>query len=188
LSEPGRTATPSPEACRRLLRGALGEWIPGWQPLAENMLGADARIDLLGRDAAGRAVIALLDLEPDGDMALVAWGLAQCAWVDARLPDWAQLAPDAGFASAAGARALLLAPRFRSAALAAAAVHPDLQLLELRLSDDGRSEPRLWLESVDGAVPAGSTRRSNGGGGFRSGLSAEDLDLTPDEIAELQGR
>lgn len=187
MSEPGHASAATPETRRRLLREAVGDWVPGWRPLAENLLGADARIDLVGCDARGAAVIALVDLEPDGDMALVAWGLAQRAWVEARLPDWAQLAPETGLSEGAGVRALLLAPRFRPAALEAAAAHPGLQPLVVHATGGTRGEPQLWIASPDGAGPPPAVR-ANGAAGFRSGLSAEDLDLTPDEIEELRAR
>jgi hypothetical protein len=110
---------PPPEQRRRALRDALGALVPGWRPLAENVLGADARIDWVGRDVDGRCVIALVG-SAGGDLALVAEGLAQRAWVAARVADWAQLAPEAGLRPSSEVSVVLLAPSFRPAAIEAA--------------------------------------------------------------------
>jgi hypothetical protein len=184
LTELRLTSTPPPDDRRRLLRDAFGVLVPGWRPLAENVLGADARIDWVGRDGEGRCVIALIGRAGE-DLALVAQGLAQRAWVAARVADWAQLAPDAGLRPGAEVSAVLLAPEFRPAAVAAAraAGGPALRLAALRFVENG-SGVALLLEPIAGfgdAERAGAT-------GFRSGLSAADLDLTPEERAEFDER
>ena len=176
---------PPPDACRRLVAQALTRWVPGWTLLAEDLLGADARIDLLGCDATGRATIALLGLEPRSDLALVASGLAQRDWLAARLPGLAQLAAGAGLDPEAGTRVLLLAPEFRPTALAAAGAATDLEPLRLRFVRVDGGEIAALLEPGEGGL-AVSAPRPNGAAGFRSGLSAEDLDLTLEEIAELE--
>jgi len=177
------TGAPPPDARRRALRDALGELVPGWRPLAENVLGADTRIDWVGRDGAGSCVIALIGRK-GGDLALVAEGLAQRAWVSARVADWAQIAPEAGLRVGAEVGVVLLAPQFRPAAIAAAraAAGPALQLALLRFVENGTGIAPLIEALGDGsdgeAVP--------GGAGFRTGLSAADLDLTPEEHAEFE--
>jgi hypothetical protein len=180
------TATPPPEQRRRALRDALGVLVPGWRPLAENVLGADARIDWVGRDGEGRCVIALIGRAGD-DLALVAQGLAQRTWVADRLPDWAQLAPEAGLRPAAGVAVVLLAPQFRPAAVAAAhgVSGPPLRLAVLRFVENGAGVSPL-IELVGSGDPAGSD--AGGSPAFRSGLSAADLDLTPEERAEFEER
>jgi hypothetical protein len=179
-------SSPPPDERRRALRDALAALIPGWRPLAENVLGADARIDWVGRDRDGRCVIALVGRAGD-DLALVAEGLAQRAWVAARVPDWAQLAPDAGFLPGAEVTAVLLAPQFRPAAIAAAraAAGPALRLAALRFVENGNGIAPL-LEPVGSGDPAESDLA--GAAGFRSGLSAADLDLTAEERAEFEQR
>jgi hypothetical protein len=181
------TASPPPEQRRRALRDALGAVVPGWRPLAENVLGADARIDWVGRDGEGRCAIALIGRAGE-DMELVAQGLAQRAWVADRLADWAQLAPEAGLRPAAGVAVVLLAPQFRPAAIAAARAvsGPPLRLAALRFIENGAGVSPL-IELVG---PAGDRAESDAGGspGFRSGLSAAELDLTAEERAEFEER
>jgi hypothetical protein len=170
---------------RRALRDALGALIPGWRPLAENVLGADARIDWVGRNGQGGCVIALVGRSGD-DLALVAEGLAQREWVAARAADWAQLAPDAGLRPEADVTAVLLAPQFRPAAITAArAAGASLQLAVLRFVENGSGVAPL-IEPIGVGDPADAERA--GAAGFRSGLSAADLDLTPEERAEFEDR
>jgi hypothetical protein len=180
------TATPPPEQRRRALRDALGALVPGWRPLAENVLGADARIDWVGRDGEGRCVIALVGRAGD-DLALVAHGLAQRAWVADRVADWAQFAPAAGLRPAAGVTVVLLAPQFRPAAIAAARAvsGPPLRLAALRFIENGAGVSPL-LELIGPSDSGGSD--AGGSPGFRSGLSPADLDLTPEERAEFEDR
>ena len=179
-------STPPPDERRRALRDALGALIPGWRPLAENVLGADARIDWVGRGDDGRCVIALVGRAGD-DLALVAEGLAQRAWVAARVADWAQLAPAAGLRPTAEVTAVLLAPAFRPAAIAAAraAAGKGLLLAALRFVENGSGIAPL-LEPIGIGDPAEADRA--GAAGFRSGLSPADLDLTPEEQAEFEDR
>ena len=75
------------------------------------MLGADARVDLVALDPDGRVTLVLWTTGSD-DLALVALALAQRAWVEARLPDWAQLAPTLGLEAGPTPRLVLLAPDF----------------------------------------------------------------------------
>jgi hypothetical protein len=181
------TAPPPPEQRRRALRNALGALVAGWRPLAENVLGADARIDWVGRDGEGRCVIALIG-RPGGDLALVAEGLAQREWVAARIADWAQLAPESGLRPGAEVGVVLLAPGFRPAAIAAAraAAGAPLQLATLRFVENGSGVVPL-LEAIGGASDRAEAN-GNGAAGFRSGLSAAELDLTPEERAEFEDR
>ncbi len=185
MAEVRIAGTPPPDERRRALRDALGALVPGWRPLAENVLGADTRIDWVGRDGEGRCVIALVG-RPGGDLELVAEGLAQRAWVAARVADWAQLAPDSGLRPGAEVMVVLLASQFRPAAIAAAraAGAPGLRLAALRFVENGSGVAPLIEAIGDGADPADGA----GAAGFRSGLSAADLDLTPEERAEFEER
>jgi hypothetical protein len=187
LAELRITGAPPPDERRRALRDALGALVPGWRPLAENVLGADARIDWVGRDRDGRCVIALVG-RPGGDLSLVAEGLAQRAWVAARIADWAQLAPEAGLRPSAEVRVVLLASQFRPAAIAAAraAAGSPLLLASLRFIENGSGVAPL-LEAIGEPGEPGAAE-SSAGSGFRSGLSPADLDLTPEERAEFEDR
>jgi hypothetical protein len=107
-------------ALRRELRSRLGQLGVSLQILAEGLLGEDDRsIDWIALEPSGRVWIVLLD--PDGDdEGLLARGLAQRAWVAARLGDWTQLAPGLAARADVRPRVLLLAPSFtRSVRVAA---------------------------------------------------------------------
>jgi hypothetical protein len=188
LAELRLADSPPPDQRRRALRDALGALIPGWRALAENVLGADARIDWVGRDGQGRCTIALVG-QAGGDLSLVAEGLAQRAWVAARVADWAQLAPDAGLQLGGEVVAVLLAPSFRPAAVAAARAGggTGLRLATLRFVENGTGIATL-IEAVDEAGPHREAGARESAAGFRSGLSAAELDLTPEERAEFEDR
>jgi hypothetical protein len=188
LAELRLADSPPPDQRRRALRDALGSLVPGWRPLAENVLGADARIDWVGRDGQGRCTIALVG-HAGGDLSLVAEGLAQRAWVAARVGDWAQLAPDAGLQVAGEVVAVLLAPQFRPAAVAAARAGggAGLRLATLRFVENGTGIATL-IEAIDEAGPHREGGAREAAAGFRSGLSAAELDLTPEERAEFEDR
>ena len=178
------TSAPPPAERRHALRDALGCLVPGWRPLARDVLGDDARIDWVGRDGEGRCVIALV-CEEGEDAGLLTQGLAQREWVSARLPDWAQLAPDAGLRVDLAVCAVLLAPRFGRATRAAARALSDsgLRLAQLRFVENGVGvDPLLEAIEPDAPEPAAAA----GAAGFRSGLSPADLDLTPEERAAFE--
>jgi len=172
------------------VREALGELGASLRILAQDVLGADARIDLVAADPEGRVTLVLWTTG-DEDLALTALGLAQRAWVAARLPDWIQLAPQLGLQAEAPVRVLLLAPDFSPTAVAAvrAADPEDIDLLRFRCfrgpSNGGRVSVVLEPVRLAGASrPARAPRRPGSpppAARFRSGLSDADLDLTPDE-------
>ena len=115
-----RLLTPPPrEELLRSLGQRLGDVAPGWQPLASGILGADARIDFVGIQPGGRLTAVLVG-RADEDLALVARGLAQAAWLDARIPDWLQLSRDLAVRPDLPAQVVLLCPAFRPEAMAAA--------------------------------------------------------------------
>lgn len=182
-----RIVPPPPlEEQRRSLRTALAVVVPGWRPLAADVLGDGDRIDWIGRDGDGRAVIALLADEGE-DLALVARGIAQREWVTPRLRDWSQLAPEAGLRADAGVRLVLVARVFRSAALAAARVLPEGEVtcVCLRYVADGSGVVPLLERVGDPATAALDPRPAALAASFRGGLSDADLDLTPEERAEF---
>ncbi len=180
------TQAPPPDERLRVLRDALGALVPGWRPLARDVLGVDSRIDWVGRDGEGRCVIVLV-AEAGEDLGLLAHGLAQREWVSARLADWAQLAPEAGLRPDAGVRVVLLAPGFSLATRTAVRSVGDsgLLLAQLRFVENGAGATPL-LEPIDAEASADPGAPLDAAG-FRSGLSAADLDLTPEERAEFEG-
>jgi hypothetical protein len=76
------------------LRTQLSAVAPELRPIAENVLAAVRRIDLVALDADGIAH-AILYAEPGEDPAALTHAVAASAWLSARLPDWCQLAPEA---------------------------------------------------------------------------------------------
>lgn len=187
MSELHLAPAPSPDEQRRALRDALAAVVPGWRPLAAGLLGADERIDWVGTDGRGRGVVALLADDGD-DLALVARGLAQRDWVGARLGDWAQLAPEAGLRPGAGVALVLVAASFRPAALAAvrALGESDVVCARLRFVRNGSALSALLEPVRDGTPRARPAPTPGPPAAFRTGLSDADLDLTPEERAELE--
>jgi hypothetical protein len=101
-----------PAALRRELRSRLGQLGVSLQILAEDVLGEDdQRVDWVAVEPNGRAWVALVDASGEDD-GLVARGLAQRAWVQARLPDWTQLAPGLVARADECPHLLLIAPDF----------------------------------------------------------------------------
>ena len=91
------TITEPPARSRLIeqLRPRLSELVPALQLVAEGLLAADTRIDFVGVEPSGRVVLILVG-NPGEDLELVGRALAQRAWVESRVRDWVQLAPDLG--------------------------------------------------------------------------------------------
>jgi len=176
------------------LRARLGEVVPTLRLIAEGVLGADASIDFVGVEPTGRVVLVLIGEEGD-DLELIGRAIAQRAWVEPRIRDWVQLAPNLGVRPGAGARAVLLCPSFRHATEAAAAALGDQAVtlvryrclrnrgnLEILVEPIARAAARgPALPKADGSKAAGS-----GAPPFRTGLSQEDLGLTAEEYVEFE--
>lgn len=194
----------------RVVEG-LARWLSqdgrGLRVVARDVLGEEARIDFVALEPDGRTR-AILVGDPGRDLELVALGLAQRAWLADRLPDWLQLAPDLGVRPDRGVGLLLVAPAFGAAARrVAASLGPDaVELATYRCLRDAGAQG-LLVERLPGdagspAAPAretGSDRDSDRGleraecaagaerplPAFRSGLSDEELALTPAERREF---
>ncbi len=179
---------PRPELVREVRRG-LAELGSSLRMLAEDVLGADARIDLVAADADGNVTLVLLGAEAD-DLALVALALAQRAWVEARIRDWIQLAPDLGIRREGPVRVILIAPDFSAPAVAASrAADPEhIDLIRYRCLRNG-TDTRVLLEPErvagrrTGPAPASGPPA---GTRFRTGLSDADLSLSPSERRGLE--
>jgi hypothetical protein len=171
------------------LRARLGEIVPTLRVIAEGVLGADSGIDFVGVEPTGRVVLILIGEEGD-DLELIGRAIAQRAWVEARIRDWVQLAPNLGVRPGAGARAVLLCPSFRHATETAAAALGDqaVSLVRYRCVNN-RGCLEILLEPITREFARGSaTPRSDGSGApaFRTGLNDEDLALTAEEYVEFE--
>lgn len=160
-----------PQRDRLALRGALLRLTPPLETIVEDVLGVVSRIDLVTRDPDG-AVTVVLVAQAGADLARLAEGIAQRAWLAPRLADWNQLAPHLALAADRGARLLLVAPRFDDRTRAAVeALGPDgVRLAELFPRGDLDVELRVLEFGAPGESTqpqAPSTRRESG---FRSGL------------------
>ena len=169
------------------IRSGLGDLGVSLRVVAEGVLGADARIDLVAVDPDGRVNLVLLTTGAD-DLALVALALAQRAWVEARLPDWIQLAPQLGLSSEGPLRVTLVAPGFSPQAQAAvrAAEPEDIDLVSYRCIGTGNgSGVRVLLEPIrisgTGVQPPARRPGPPPAARFRTGLADGDLSLSPDE-------
>jgi hypothetical protein len=167
---------------RQELRARLGRLGAPLQLLAEDVLGEeDQRIDWVAVEPGGRLCVVLVGGPLDGE-ALLARGLAQRAWVQARIRDWQQLAPGLAARADLRPRLLLVAADFSRVALRAAqeADAEAVRLARFRWepADDGRALD-LRLELV-GAAPAPSLAAAERpqpplASVFRSGLDERDF-------------
>ncbi|MDH3519417.1 MAG: hypothetical protein OEM49_03095 [Myxococcales bacterium] len=190
MSELRLAAAPPRSEGLRLLRSRIADVVPGWQALAEDVLGADARIDLVGSEPNGGTVLVLVG-EAGQDLELIGRGLAQHAWVTPRVADWLQLAPDLPLRAEAGVRVVLLCPAFRPEAVAAlGAMQQPCPLLlgTLRfLRNAAGVEPLIEpLERVAAPTETQDVRRLVAIAPFRTGLTDDDLALSSEEHAEFE--
>lgn len=175
-----------PRSQARALRRALPQLGLADDWALEDILGADAAIDLVGRDPGGRVAL-ILCVRPGEELAGIGGALAQRAWVEARLPDWRQLAPERGLRPELGARILLIGADF-GAASRTAAVAAGIELWRAVGSGAG-GRVELLLERLDDA--GGVARRGAVGPAtpassrFRPGGSDAELGLTPAELREF---
>ena len=170
------------------LRTRLSEVVPALRLIAEGVLGADSNIDFVGVEPTGRVVLILVGDEGD-DLELIGRAVAQRAWVEPRIRDWIQLAPNLGVRPGAGTRAVLLCPSFRRETEAAAAALGDqaVSLVRYRcLSNGGNLEFLLEPITREGALES-TPPKPDGSGlpAFRTGLKHEDLGLTAEEYGEF---
>ncbi len=152
---------------RLALRAALLRLTPPLEAVAEDVLGIVSRIDLVTRDPDGEVTLVLTAAQ-GADLARLAEGLAQCAWLTPRLADWNQLAPHLGLASERGARLLLVAPRFDERTRAAA---ESLGSERVRLAElVPRGELDVELRPLTEPPPAPTERVPRPATGFRTNL------------------
>ncbi len=164
------------------IKAALARFDPGLTVMAEDVLGASARIDLLARNRQANLVAVLIAREGE-DLALFTRALAHRAWLATRLPDLRKLSPGLGVREGASVGALLLAPEFTSDTLLAAS---SLRVGVVRLARYRQvragAETAALIENVH--VPAAAPSQEVGAPErppprFRSGLTQADLGPSP---------
>ena len=187
MAEP-RSAAGTSDAQRRALRHALGSDWQRVRVIAEDVLGAESRIDCIAVGPDGETLLILLG-ETGRDLELVARGLAQRAWVEAHLPDWLKLAPELGMRPELGVAVLLLCPSFGPEALAAArALGPGrIALASCHFAPDGQ-ELRAFLTPIELGSPQASAAEPTAPARaeFRTGLTDDDLGLSSDENTSFE--
>ena len=159
--------------------------------IAENLLGADAPIDWVAVDAEGQAAVILLG-KAGRELELIATGLAQRAWVSARLKDWLQLAPNLGLRPEAKVRLLLIGTAFDGIARqAASALGDTVELWTYRCIRNGAGVDVLLERVCGGEAPSTHGLRTRSPvpattSAFRSELSDAQLGLGAAERAEFE--
>jgi hypothetical protein len=189
-------APPPRDELLAALRDRLGHAVPGSRLLAEGMLGADSTIDFVALEPTGRVVLILVG-DRDEDLELVTRGLAQRAWVSARLGDWTQLAPNLGLEPDTDVRVLLACPAFGAEATAAlhALGRAVMTAVTYRCVQNGVGvevlvEHPFAMDDEPEEESGPSARRPaaepQSPPSFRTGLRDSDLGLTPEEQREFE--
>ena len=172
---------------RERLRGRLDALIPGLQLIAEDVLGAETRIDLVALDPQGRATLVLV-ADPGRELERVADALAQREWLAPRLADWRKLAPQLRLRPEAGTLALVVGSQFgsRARAVARALGEGVCELVVARAVRNGTATG-LLLEPLREAPERPALLRESGTRSlFRSGLTDAQLGLSPEERREFE--
>jgi hypothetical protein len=157
--------------------------------IAEDLLGADTTIDWIAVDAQGQVAVVLLG-QAGRELELIATGVAQRAWVSARLKDWLQLAPNLGLRPEAKVRLLLIGTMFDGTARqAAAALGEAVELWTQRCVRNGAGVDVLLERATYPAssAPLSRSPASPPTSSFRSDLSNAKLGLSAAERAEFEG-
>ena len=165
-------------ARRRALRKALERLDPTLKIVAEDVLALESRIDLVAVDGQ-RRIVAILLAKVGEDGPALTRALAHREWLIQRLPDWLQIAPGLGADTSAGGRAIVVAPAFLPETLLAVSALPHgwVELLRTSEREMADSSAPLPLNQDRLQPPTGLV--------FRSGLSAEDLEVDEEESKEF---
>lgn len=162
----------------------LHQVVPGFRPVAEDLLGDTSRIDVFGVADDGTAVIALIGSDGE-DLTLVARALAQREWLAPRLSDWLKLAPHLGVRVDGTPRALVLCPHFGTEARAAARAAGGVQLVGWHFVRNGSAVDLLLDPLPPEPGPARPAQAPPPPAPFRTGLSDADLGLSDAERADF---
>jgi hypothetical protein len=184
------TAPPPRTELLRQLRPRLTDATPGLRVVAERLLGADVPIDFVGIEPDGRVALVLVG-DTGEDLELVARGLAQKAWVEPRLRDWLQLAPELGVRPEAGVRVVLLCPDFRpESRVATRALGAEAPLLAVYRCIRNGAGVETLVEPLGAHTPQSPSRPETPEAltppPFRTGLTDSDLGLSPEEQREFE--
>jgi len=198
-----REAAPLPDAIAppvsrteriRTLRRELERLEPDLRVLAEDVLASSSRIDLVATDGR-RRVVAVMFAEPDGGSRALTTALAHRSWLADHLADWLKIAPDLAIDATSAVRTLLIATDFDPELIAAVTGLPGGWIELVQLVEIARAG-QLHSELVPRAVPrrngsdpgAGAIGRRTTGAQprFRTGLTARELGLSDEEIAQFE--
>ena len=178
----------------RTLRRELERLEPGLRVLAEDVLAQSSRIDLVATDGR-RRVVAVAFAEPDGGSRALTTALAHRSWLADHVADWLKIAPDLGIDATAAVRTLLIATDFDPELVAAVAVLPAgwIELVRLvEIARGGQVHSELMPHAVprrNGADPGAGAigqRATAALPRFRTGLTARELGLSDEEIAQFE--
>jgi hypothetical protein len=176
---------------RRALRERIHELGASLRVVAEEVLGESSAVDLVAIDAAGGVVLVLIGDEGD-DAELFTRSLALRSWVASRLRDWAQLAPSLELRPEAPVRSILVCPAYDPETLCAARSlgegAPELRIARCVQDGPQRSVLLEAAPAAEGGRPLRRPGEPREPAPFRSGLSEADLDLSAQELRDLEVR
>jgi len=190
------------EELLQLLRHRIADAVPEGRLIAEGILGAESRIDFVAVEPSGRLAIVVVG-ETGEELEAIGRALAHRAWVEARLPDWLQIAPELGANALAGVCAYVLCPSFSADARTAAGAlgGSTLRLVRYHFVRNGSGLEILVekppLPNVTSADLTGPEMTSKERGQaqpaesppepvFRTTLTDADLGLSGDERSEFE--
>ncbi len=177
----------------RVIRRELERLEPGLRVLAEDVLAHRSRIDFVASDAH-KGAIAVVVAEPEAGSHVLATALAHRSWLLDHVSDWLKFAPELAIDASAPIRVWVIAADFEPELIAAAGALPDGWIEFWRALDGARgAAPHCSLLAVPIPHRNGTLRRpglqSDGklaASRFRSGLTARDLGLTDEEVAQFE--
>lgn len=176
-----------------MIRREMERLEPGLRVLAEDVLAHRSRIDFVASDAGQRAV-AVLVAEPELGGRALATALAHRIWLLDHIADWLKLAPELALDAKAPVRAWLIAADFDAELIAAASALPDRWIEFWRVLEISRGDVS-HCQLLPVPIPCRNGGLRSAGASpvpgadlprFRTGLTARDLGLSDEEIAQFE--